>query len=87
MAFKKVNQNYFKKRILLQSLILAVYTVWSVNDVLINPCPFIILVDPHPFKAAFNFVCRDNLILTSTDPNLLFFKRVDQKHTFIKYSG
>ena len=23
---------------------------WTVNDVLVDPYPFIILVDPHPFR-------------------------------------
>ena len=30
---------------------ICLYTVWTVNDVLIDPSPFIILVDPHPFRA------------------------------------
>ena len=27
------------------------YTAWTVNDVLVDPYPFIILVDPYPFIA------------------------------------
>ena len=51
MPFRIRIQDHIFKLHILDCYFCLVYTVWTVKDILFDPYPFIVLVNPHPFKA------------------------------------